>query len=114
MVDWSAHYDAIYTKLGVDALLYIFTDPTDLRVIDKTSGVEISAGGDLSVITIEPACAVRAAELAERGVELTALKGSHITFNGGTWRIENRRPKPSPAGEGEGEMFLILIKDDDA
>lgn len=113
MVNWVGHYDTLYAHLGVPATLVIGATSHALTVIDKTAGVEIAEGGDLSVTTIAPACAVRTAELAGKGVALTALKSNRITFNGATWRIENRQTRPSPAGEMVGEVYLILTRDDD-
>lgn len=112
MVNWVGHYDTIYAHLGVDATLVIAGTPHSLTVIDKTAGVQIAEGGDLSITTIEPACAVRTAELGTKGIDLTQLKGGSITFNGKAWRIENRQTRPSPHGEMIGEVYLILTEDD--
>ena len=73
--------------------------------------MQIAEGGDLSVTTIAPVCAVRVVELTDKGIVLTQLKGARITFNGKSWRVENRQTRPSPAGEMIGEVFLILTED---
>jgi hypothetical protein len=115
-IDWAAHYDPLYAAFGVSATLTLAetnVSYSGLTVIDKTLGVELAGGtsrNDLSMLTILPACAVRAAELVANGIALSALKGSLITFNGNVWRIENRRAVPSPAGELVGEIYLILIE----
>jgi hypothetical protein len=119
-IDWAAHYDPLYAAFGVSATLTLAetnVSYSGLTVIDKTAGVELTGGlpgttsrGDVSMLTILPACAVRAAELVANGIALSALKGSLITFNGNVWRIENRRAAPSPAGELVGEIYLILIE----
>lgn len=116
MVDWAGHYSAIYNALGVDAVITIAETNAqeDLRVIDKTAGVQIAEGGDLSVTTIVPACAVRVTELTAKGIDLGKLRGSRLTMNGAAWRVESRQMKPSPAGEMAGEVYLILIEDRDA
>lgn len=114
MVDWTAHYDTIYASLGVAATLEFgeSTDPdtVSLTVIDKTAGVEVSIGGNVSMPTIKPACAVRAHELTDKSVALDDLKNGLITFNDETWRIEGKMFKPGPAGERHGEIYLLLIE----
>lgn len=117
MVDWVAHYDAIYRLLGVSAVLTIADSGTtfDLTVIDKTAGVEVADGSAsrnaLPVSTIKPACALRVYELTANGVTLEQTQGAQIAFNGAAWRVENRMMRPSPGGEQQGEVWLILIED---
>lgn len=113
MVNWTAHYNAIYGALGVSATLEIDTVEHSITVIDKTSGIEVDMGGDVTMNTIKPACAVRVPELTSEGIELSQLRGGHITFNSKRWRIENRIARPSPAGEMSGEIYCILTEADD-
>jgi hypothetical protein len=102
-------YNPVYRALGVPAVLDMGTDgEANLTVIDKTAGVSLDFGGDVAVNTVKPACVVRTSDLAEQSVDVLALKGNTITFNGGTWRIEGRVMKPGPRGETEGEVYLIL------
>lgn len=105
----------IYAAIGVAARL-IDNDGTvfdDLSVIDETSGVEVDIGGDAAVNTIKPACFVRQVELSQRGISVSGLKGSQITFSGKTWAVENKLPRPSPSGEDTGELMLILVEADE-
>lgn len=105
-IDWVAHYGAIYSALGVNALLYVESDPVDVRVIDKTSGTVIDQ--QVGVGTIKPACCVRTHELAQRGVATEDLWRKEISFNGTTWRIESFVDRPSPSGVEIGELMLVL------
>ena len=107
MVDWAAHYDAIYSVLGVDAS--ITTEGSDgkqadLTVIDKTTG-EVFGDG-VTVESLKPACDVRAVELSDNTIDLANLTNAAITFNGKTWTVTHHRMKPSPAGNGEVRLFL--------
>jgi hypothetical protein len=111
MVDWSAHYDAIYAALGVPAVLSVNTtdaDEFDVTVIDKTKGVDVGDG--VTVSTIAPAAAIRVSELTGYGLVRSQLDGAVIAFNGVTWRIQYSKPVPSPAGEAQGELYLILAQ----
>lgn len=110
-MNWQAMlYKPLYDGIGVDAVLDLGSDGTvPLRVIDKTDGIEVALGGDVSVTTIKPACAIRVYELTSKDVPLADLKGHTITFNSNTWRIEGRLPKPGPNGEADGEVLLTLI-----
>lgn len=115
MVDWTAHYDAIYESIAVDAELFIDSEPVSVRVIDKTSGIVIEPGVQLrqatvGVATIKPACVIRTHELAELGISRSSLRRSEVTFNGGSWRIENFLERPSPIGLAVGELMLILTE----
>ena len=115
-IDWNAYYNPFYTEIGVSATLTLAENNvayTGLTVIDKTQGIEVTVGGDVSMMTIKPACVVRTAELAANGIAFGKLGGSKIAFNNKTWRIENRLPRPSPAGEMSGELYLIVIEDVD-
>lgn len=114
MVDWRTHYDAIYDALSAAATLISPTSvgQIEITVIDKTAGVSVSddfSVRSLQVVhTVEPAVAVRAYELADKGFSIDDIDGASITFNGRTWRVRNHRPAPSPAGEGDGEYYLFL------
>jgi hypothetical protein len=111
MVDWRAHYDAIYTALGVAAVLTPIgtgIPVEDLTVIDKTAGVE--TGDGVTVSSIKPAAAMRYYELTAAGVTRAQLNGSTISFNGGSWIVRSTLPRPSPAGEPEGELYLVLTE----
>lgn len=100
-------YDPIYELLptAYDAVLTLLRtgETKALRVIDKTDGVEVSLGGDIDMRTTKPACAVRAAELVEKGIALADLKGSRIAFNDGAWEIDGRL-------EVKGEYYLTLLQ----
>lgn len=106
MVDWVAHYDRIYGRLGVAAVLETPQAILELTVIDKTAGVE--TGDGVSVSTVRPAAAVRMNELSVLGVAREHLIGAAISFNGGEWEVKSTAPRPSPAGESAGELYLIL------
>lgn len=99
----------LYSVLG-SAAVFLDVDGVraDLTIIDKTSGVEVEFGGDVAVATIKPACVVRTIELSTQGVDTTKMKGGQITFNGATWKIENKMPRPGPSGESTGEVMLLL------
>lgn len=114
-IDWAPYYDPFYIAFGVSATLTLAEDNvvySGLTVIDKTQGVEAVVGGDVTMMTIKPACVIRTAELSANGIALSKLGGSTIAFNGKTWRIENRLPRPSPDGEMAGELYLIVIEAD--
>lgn len=111
MVDWSAHYAAIYNALGVSATITLADsgDTVSATVIDKTGGITVQERqGGVAVDTLRPAAAVRVSDLD--GASTADLNGSDITFNGGTWRIESHIPRPSPIGEGGGEIYLVLVE----
>lgn len=111
MVNWTGHYSAIYSALGVPAT-FVSGSTYDrwggLTVIDKISGVIAFQVGEVQ--TTRPACAIRATELASRGIPVTDLDGSFITVNSKEWRIESHIAKPSPTGEAQGEYYLLLIE----
>lgn len=115
MVDWARHFNAIYTRLGVKAVLTVpGTDGGDfaLKVLDKTAGIAVGDG--VQVTTIRPACDMRAREFFVMH-ELTreALKGASISFNGKAWGIMNHEMRPAPTGEQQGEIRLFLSERDD-
>lgn len=110
-MDWSAHYDAIYGQIGVDAHLISQSSAAeaDLTVIDKTAGIEVLDG---AVLTVRPVAFVRMAELTANGLTRDDLNGASLTFNGKSWLVKLHQPHPSPAGEGNGEIKLILSESD--
>ena len=109
MVDWSAHYDIIYSAIGVSAELDVgATDDIELTVVEKTGDDKI--GQWLGVDTVRPLCAVRVAELIDNGADFDDLDGSDITYNGKIYHIESHRVKPSPTGEDTGEVFLVMTE----
>lgn len=117
MVDWARHYDRIYERLGVPAVLTTAGtdgDDYDLTVIDKTTTFDAGEGYELQnvrpveVQSIRAACDVRMAELAEREIARAAVDGATITFNGASWKVDHHGLRPSPAGEQNGEMRLFL------
>lgn len=111
MVDWSAHYAAIYNALGVSATITLADsgETVSVTAIDKTGGITVQdRPGGVAVDTLRPAAAIRVSDL---GSATTAdLNGSEITFNGGTWRIDSHIPRPAPTGETGGEVYLVLIE----
>jgi hypothetical protein len=104
----------IYNVLAVPAVLQLAVSNAEysLAVIDKTDGVELPMAGDVAVATIKPACKVRMSELTAHGIALDVLRGSTMTFNGKTWRIESKIIRSSVDGEANGEIMLILIEND--
>lgn len=110
MVDWVAHYDAIYATLGVTAQLTLTNtaaDTFDLTVIDKTAGVEF--GDILEVHTIKPAADVRMSELETHGLTRADVNGATLTFNGASWTVKTHALRPAPTGESAGELRMILV-----
>lgn len=91
--------DAIYTVLGVEAVLTVETEAYDLTVIDKTSGIELALkGGEIS--SIYPAAVVRTSDLVDAGISSwDTLLDAVITFNGGTWRVIDFLERPVPSGD---------------
>lgn len=114
-VDWRRHYNAIYSRLGVAAVL---TTPgtgggdNSLKVVDKTAGIPVGVGG-VEVSSIRPACDVRAVEFFAAGLARSDIKGASITFNGKTWDIEHHELRPAPTGEAEGEIRMFLSEQDE-
>lgn len=111
MVDWASHYDAIYESLGVAAVITLTNtaaDDFDVTVIDKTKGVDVGDG--VTVSTIEPAAAIRVAELTGHGLTRQDMDGAAIEFNDVIWSVKYTKPMPSPAGEAQGELYLILAE----
>lgn len=105
---WVAMYDALYNAP--------FAKPATLTIADSGTVVSLTAiektvaDEQNGVQTVKPAAAVRVPELTENDVALDKLRGSSLTLNGKTRRIENYRLMPSPEGEVAGEAYLILIE----
>src|SRR5262249_40924899 len=87
-------------------------DTASVTVIDKTAGKTENLGR-ISVETIAPHVAVRAAELAENEIVAADLDGGTITLkpedlSETVWTIKSHQAKPSPKGEADGEYLLFL------
>lgn len=114
-VDWRRHFNAIYARLGVAAVMTTpgtGGDDHALKVIDKTVGIPVGVGG-VEISSIRPACDVRAVEFFAAGLERADIKGSSITFNGKAWDIEHHEMRPAPTGEAQGEIRMFLSEQDD-
>lgn len=119
LMDYAANlYDPVYGVLGVAA---VFTTPgtegveVDLTALDKTSGIVAAAGAgrfQSDVLTIEPAAAVRYAELSAKieSLDLDALRGSSLLMNGKTWKVRAHELRPAPTGEAQGEVLFLLTE----
>ncbi|MBB2698958.1 UNVERIFIED_ORG: hypothetical protein GGI66_003635 [Rhizobium esperanzae] len=102
-------FDPAYSIYGAAAVLTLADTAgtqVPLTVIDKTAGLPL--GPNIEIGTIVPGAMLRAAELAERGVDRAALDEAVIAFNGNNWRIASCYPKPVPSGEANGEIVLVL------
>jgi hypothetical protein len=107
MIDYDAFYAPLYAAFGVSAVLDLGTSGTfTLTVIDKTEGVMIEEGNNISIATVKPAAMVRMSELVSNNLTRAGLKQAPISFNGKSWVIVATQPKPNPAGDGE--LYLIL------
>jgi hypothetical protein len=104
----------VYATWGVDATLCpALGGPVTVRVLDRTSGVEVASASNTEILTIRPAALVRVSELEASGVQRDELRKAELAMNGKTWRIEASLPKPTPNGESDGELMLILIETDE-
>lgn len=101
-------YNPLYLVNSVVCDLDVSGVHHEVRVIDKTAGVEVGDSG--AVMTVEPAVVIRAAELQAKGLTAAQLHGAVADFNGGRWRVRNSRPAPSPKGEADGEYYLFLAR----
>ena len=111
MTIWSDSLDAIYASpIAVDAQIEPGTGGTaaNIRVIDKTDGIEISDGGQASTMTIKPAVNVRMTELAVNSLGKDDVDGGVIVLNSKRWTVEAHLMRPSPDGEAAGEIILLL------
>ncbi len=97
----------IYRVLGSDGVLVDrIGNQVGLRVIDKTSGINIGDG--VTVNSIEPVADVRMTELAENGLDTADIDGCELVLNGNSWTIRTHALRPGIAGEANGEIRLIL------
>lgn len=108
MTIWTDALDAIYASdIGVDGTLSLLTD--SIRMVDKTTGVDVQPIGLATMPTILPAVCVQRRVLTAAGVtNLSTLINATVTVNGVTWKITNHAYRPQPGGELDGEVFLIL------
>ncbi|RWN95187.1 MAG: hypothetical protein EOS05_10335 [Mesorhizobium sp.] len=105
---WAMHYNALYSSpLAVDAVLVVACgdQPKTIRAFDKTMPKTIGFQG-ADVLTIGPAAAVRATDLAD--VDPAKLRDASLELNGKTWRVASHQVVPAPTGEAAGEILLIL------
>lgn len=102
-------YDPIYRLLptAFDAQITLLESglTKELRVIDKTAGVAVGDG--VQVSTVVPACDVRTSEVSAKGLVLENLKGASISFNGKTWDVIDHEMRPV------GEIRLFLSEPND-
>lgn len=105
---WSDALDTIYeSDIGTDAVLEAF-GTEEVRVLDKTSGIDLRILGKADVKTIVPAACIRRASLVEAGLDPVDLLRTAVTMNDQTWTIINHGYRARPDGETQGELFLIL------
>lgn len=108
---WSDSLDAIYATIGVDCSIVKGSGGaavTGFTVIDKTSGVAVNTGDQITVQSLIPACVIRVSELTIKSMTRADLIDCKPTFNGKTWRSRSNQPKPTPDGEDGGELYLFL------
>lgn len=111
---WADNLDALYNSdIAVDAVLTAGAgDPLDVRIMDKTEGVVISAANEPDVQTIVPVAVVSMAQLTAGGIDVDTIDGSTLAIDGKAWTVTSHRYKPTPDGETKGELILLL-KDGD-
>jgi hypothetical protein len=108
MVDYSALlYDPVYAELGVDATM----NGIALTVIDDTRA-KTQTSGSVEVRSVGPGAFVRIPELAAKGIDRDAYKGSVLAFNGRSWTVRSYELIGSPNGEDLGEVRFLLMADD--
>ncbi len=106
-------YAPLYGILGTEATIRLPQGHTfRVRVIDRTSGVEVAEGTGIDVKTIRPAAVLRMRELSELALSRGDLEDSTLDLNGKHWRVKATLPKPAPTGEADGELYLFLIEDE--
>jgi hypothetical protein len=106
-------YRPLYDTFGADALVRCPDGRSMiLRVIDRTSGVEVTEGSGIDVKTIRPAAVLRMRELNDLGLSRDDLEDAALDLNGKLWRVKATMPKPAPTGEADGELYLFLIEDE--
>lgn len=107
-------YSPLYEHFGVDATIRcLYSDAFTIRVIDQTSGVEVSDSGNLDIKTIRPAAVIRVPDLTALGLSRIDLEDAAIEIHEKLWIIKATMPKPSPAGEELGELYLFLIEEEE-
>ena len=106
-------YRPLYGIFGVDAVIRcLYGDVFAIRVIDRTSGVEVTEGSGIDVKTIRPAAVLRMRELTNLGLAREDIEDATLDLNGRLWRVKATMPKPAPTGEADGELYLFLIEDE--
>ena len=106
-------YRPLYGIFGTDAVLRcLYGDAFPVRVIDMTSGVEVTEGSGVDVKTIRPAAVLRMRELTDLGLSREYLEDATLDLNDKLWRVKATMPKPAPTGEADGELYLFLIEDE--
>ena len=106
-------YRPLYSIFGADAVIRcLYGDAFPVRVIDRTSGVEVTEGSGIDVKTIRPAAVIRMRELTGLGLGREDLEDAALDLNGRLWRVKATMPKPAPTGEADGELYLFLIEDE--
>lgn len=107
-------YEPLYAMFGTDAVVRCtYGGAFAVRVIDLTSGVEVSEGSGLDIKSIRPAAAVMVSELTSVGLARADLEDALIEINNKLWKVKATMPKPSPSGEASGELYLFLIEDEE-
>jgi hypothetical protein len=107
---WDIHYDALYSSpIAVDAVLTVACGdpPAGIRVIDKTDGTDTQFDG-VELMTVGPAARVRASEMADKGIDTTALRDATLRLNGRDWLVKASGVLPAPDGPDHGEIRLLL------
>ena len=98
----------LFDTLGVDGTLTVGGDPAvDLRMIDKTKGVEVE--DHVGLMTVRPMALARVADLTDLGLAVSDLDGAIVSLNGANWTVKAAKPRPNPSGEAGGvvEMYLL-------
>lgn len=107
-------YDPLYASFGSDAVIRcLYSDAFPIRVIDCTSGIEVTEGSGIDVKTIRPAVVIRMRELTGLGIGREDLEDAALELNEKLWRVKASMPKPGPNGEANGELYLFLIEDEE-
>lgn len=111
--DWTAHYDSIYSTVGITATLTPNDDSgeVEITVVDATARPGVEAGGIL-IQTISPRVCVRTSELDSFSIDRAQLRGGTLVVGDYTWRIGPTEPRPGPLGKGSGEILLVLMEPD--
>ena len=106
-------YRPLYGIFGTGAVIRcLYGDVFPMRVIDRTSGVEVTEGSGVDVKTIRPAAVLRMREFTDLGLSRDDLEDAILDLNGRLWRVKATMPKPAPTGEADGELYLFLIEDE--